>query len=159
MPGVTGTAPAAARNWVKAVADDLRANPGAAVVGRPAGALIVTADDALNYAFNSFAFSGVPVKVLEAQGGRLVDTTRQHLDLVARDAPQWLKAFNDNPGNGLGYLAGWVADQCLLGRAASAWTAVDQFNAAGRLTGPSGWPTGSTYIGSLRSFLAHHGYC
>ncbi|HZT66963.1 MAG TPA: hypothetical protein VFA11_14340 [Acidimicrobiales bacterium] len=137
---------------------DLR-NPPATMVDRPAGALVVTGDDAFNYRFASYAGSGTPVKVLELRSGRLVDTTVEHLDLVAADAERWIKAFEDAPGNGLGLLAAWVADECRLGRSASAWAAVDRYNAEGSLTGPTGWPTGSAYVSALRSFVSQRGYC
>jgi hypothetical protein len=134
-------------------------NPGASVVGERGVALIKTGDNNFDYAFASFAASGVPVKVLEVQGGQFVDTTRQHPDLVAADAPGQLQAFDADPGNGLGVLAAWVGDECLLNRFSTAWAAVNNYNAEGRLTGPSGWPTGSAYVSALRNFLSQHGYC
>jgi hypothetical protein len=140
---------------------DLR-NVGADVIAHAGGALIVSGDDAFNYAFASYAESGVPIKVLEVRNGLLVDTTRQHLDLVAHDAPRWLALFNQlsGPGqSGLGMLAAWVGDECLLGRFSSAWALVNQYNAQGRLTGTSLWPTGSAYVTALRTFLSQHGYC
>ena len=137
-------------------------NPAAVVTPATGGALIATGDDAFNYAFASFASSGVPLKILELRHGQFVDTTRQHPDLIATDAARWLSTFNQSFGptmTGLGVLAAWVGDECLVGRFSSAWAAVNQYNAQGRLTGPSGWPTGSAYVSALRSFLTQHGYC
>ena len=134
-------------------------NAGASVADSPSGALIVTGDQTFYYAFAPYAQSAAPVQIFEIQGGKAVDTTRRHLDFVSNDAMQWLAAFNANAGNGLGYLAGWVGDECLLGNSTTAWASVEQYNAQGKLSGPSGWPTGSAYVNSLKSFLARRGYC
>ena len=123
-------------------------------------AVIVTADNAFAYKFASYAESAMPIKVLQFTAGRFVDVTRQDLGLVSADASNWWKAFNTNaPGTGLGQLAAWVADECVLGQSTNAWSTVDQFETNGRLTGPAGWPEGAAYVQTLKTFLATQGYC
>jgi hypothetical protein len=135
-------------------------NPPAKVTDRPTGALVVTADDAFEYAFTDFGDSGAPIMIYEVSAGALVDTTRHHPDLIAADAAQWMTAFDQNPTNNLGDLAAWVADECLLGHATSAWATVNGYNADGRLGHQStNWPSGTAYVDALRSFLAQHHYC
>ena len=138
-------------------------------LGNPPGQLqavggytvIVTGDDSFNYTFASYAGSGVPLKVLDFQGAAFVDVTRRHLDLVGPDAARWWAAYQANPSDGLGLLAAWVGDECLLGRSSQAFATVDQLQAQGKLTSSSGgnWPTGAQYVASLHAFLQQHGYC
>lgn len=141
------------------VVDDDVGNPGAALSADGGDAVIVTADNAFAYAFASYAASGMPVKVLTLSHGSFVDVTKQHLDLVRKDISTWWSSFSTNPGNGLGVLAAWVADECVLGQGTFAWTTVDQLQTQGELSGPAGWPTGAAYVTQLRTFLAQHGYC
>jgi hypothetical protein len=125
-------------------------------------AVIVTADNAFAYQFTSFAFSGLPVRMLQFSQGKFVDVTRAHLDLVATDASRWWSAFTANPDNGLGLLAAWVADECVVGHGTSAWATVGQLETEGKLVGPTGGNTdtnGAAYVSSLKGFLAQHGYC
>jgi hypothetical protein len=139
--------------------DEASGNPNASLSPDGQHAVLVTADNSFAYAFSSYAASGMPVKVLTFSGGKFVDVTTQHLDLVTRDAARWWTTFNGAPGNGLGVLAPWVADECTLGRVASAWTTVRQLQAQGRLSGPAAWPQGAAYVQALKAFLAQHGYC
>ena len=139
--------------------DEALGNPDASLSPDGRHAVLVTADNSFAYAFSSYAASGMPVEVLTFSGGRFVDVTAQHPDLVTRDAARWWTTFNGAPGNGLGVLAPWVADECTLGRVAYAWTTVDQLQAQGRLSGPASWPQGAAYVHALNAFLAQHGYC
>jgi len=140
------------------VADDV-GNPGASLGPDGSHALIVTADNAFAYAFASYAESSMPVKVLQFDHGTFDDVTTQHPDLVTKDASTWWDVFDQNTGKGLGALAAWVADECLLGQGTSAWTTVNELQAQGQLSGLAGWPTGAAYVQALKSFLALHGYC
>jgi hypothetical protein len=144
-----------------AAVDDNAGNPGAGLEPDSDDAMIVTADNAFAYQFSSFAFSGLPLKLLQFSGGRFVDITSQRPDLLTADASMWLKLFTTNAGsgNGLGELAPWVADECSLGQSASAWAMVNQFEAQGKLTGPPQWPSGAAYVQALKTFLAKQGYC
>jgi hypothetical protein len=139
--------------------DEALGNPHASLSPDGEHAVLVTADNAFAYAFSSYAASGLPVKVLQFRGGMFIDVTRQHPDLVAHDAARWWTAFNSNPGNGLGVLAPWVADECSIGQSVNAWKTVDQLQAQGRLSGPSAWLQGAAYVQALKAFLPQHGYC
>jgi hypothetical protein len=142
-------------------------NPGVNVRPDPhgLGAVVVTADDAFNYQFAPYAFSGVPVKVLtfEKGGVGFVDVTRTYQDLVRGDAAQWWESFSSDPSQGLGTLAAWVADQCLLDKGKEGWAMIDQLLAEGKLAGPPDnggeWPAGAAYVAALHTFLPEHGYC
>jgi len=140
-------------------------NPGVDVEANPhgQGVIVVTGDDAFNYQFASFADSGVPLKVLTFRNRGFADITRAYPDLVRNDAAQWWKSFSDDPGQGLGTLAAWAADQCLLGKGRSMWATIDRLLAEGKLGGDPGagnlWPTGADYVGALHTFLPQHGYC
>jgi hypothetical protein len=143
--------------------DEWIGNPGVDV--RPEGdhAIVATADDAFNYEFNAYAFSGVPVKVLEFRKSAFVDTTHEHLAFVRSDAAVWWESFSANPPQGLGSLAAWVADQCLLDEGPSAWGTIDRLLTEGKLSGDPNagdlWPSGADYVAKLHAFLPQHGYC
>jgi hypothetical protein len=138
-------------------------NPGVDVRADGDHAMVVTADDAFNYEFNAFAFSGVSIRLLTFHKGGFADITRSRPDLIRADAGRWWKGFNDDPPQGLGLLAAWVADQCLLDNGRSAWATVDQLLAQGKLAGPPDngglWPAGADYVAKLHTFLPEHGYC
>jgi hypothetical protein len=151
-------------------ADDDLGNPGAAL--QPVGdhAVVITADNAFAYTFDSFAGSGMPILVLDFSAGRFADVTRLYPDQITADAARWWSALNTptgaspgGPSIGLGVLAPWVADECLLGQEPHAWSTVATFESEGKLGGEpaSGvlWPTGQAYVTALRSFLRQHGYC
>jgi len=133
----------------------------AALVVAAAGdhAVLVTANDAFAYQFSSFGGSGMPVQVLDLRGSAFVDTTAEHPDLVRADAARMWDQFGSASDGGLGLLAPWVADQCLLGQGAQAWATVDQLQAQGKLAGQPSWPRGAAFVGALHTFLAQHNYC
>jgi hypothetical protein len=142
-------------------------DPGVTLRDYGGSAVLVTADDSFAYTFDSYAGSGMPVRTLQLQGGRFIDTTRQHLALVAADARFWWAQYKEvsgpkgeEPAGGLGVLAPWVADECLLGRSSSAWARVDSLQQRGAFDGgTSGWPKGAAYVRDLRAFLVKEGYC
>ena len=145
--------------------DVIIGNPGVDVRSDPhgRGAIVVTADDAFNYQFAPYAFSGVPIEVLTFRKGGFTDITWQYPDLVRRDAAQWWKSFSADPSNGLGTLAAWMADQCLLGKGRNGWATIDRLLAEGKLSGDPNagtlWSTGGDYVTALHAFLFQHGYC
>ena len=138
-------------------------NPGVDVRPEAGAAIVDTADDVFSYEFDAYAFSGIPVKVLAVREGAFVDVTREHRDLVPGDAAGWWKRFDENAPQGLGFLAAWMADQCLLGQGPSAWQTIDRLLAEGKLGGrPDAgdvWPSGADYVAKLHTFLPEHGYC
>jgi hypothetical protein len=127
------------------------------------GPLLVSADNAFADQFGSFAGSGPPIQLFSWTGAALVDVTRQHLDLVADDAQNYLALFNDpTQPEKLGFLAGYLADECVLGDATSAWSFIDQQRQLGRLVDPTDPASALAVAGyepSLRQFVVAHGYC
>jgi hypothetical protein len=145
-------------------------NPGGNLEGEATGAALITTDNAFYYEFDAYAVSGAPVRVLGLRGQKMVNLTAKYPALVTDDAKSWWLAFqevrqpsNEGAGGGLGLLAAWVADKCVLGQGAQAWATVDRLDAEGKLTGAKGdagiWPTGSKYVKALHTFLLQHGYC
>lgn len=144
-------------------ADRAFGNYGATLRQTSAGPVIAGGDDAFAYTFAPFASSEPPIQLFTVNAGAYVNVTRDHPELVRADQAAHLASYQatDNAAP-LGALAGWVADSCLVDptrQALSAWAFVDQQNGAGKLTGPSGWPTGSAYVAALHSLLAAQGYC
>src|SRR5207244_3300821 len=113
--------------------DDNIGNPSASLTAEGDHAIVVTADDAFNYAFTDYADSGAPIEVLEVHGGEFVNTTRRHQRLVSNDAQRWMELVNSQPTNSLGYLAAWVADECTAGQATQAWATVERLQHQGKL--------------------------
>jgi hypothetical protein len=123
------------------------------------GVVLVSADNAFAGQFSSFAGSGAPLQLFSWTDGAFKDVTRRHLDLVLDDAQRYRAAY-DNPAGPekLGYLAGWVADECVAGSTAAAWAFVDQQAQLGLLTDENNSASG-TYEDQLRQFVTAHGYC
>jgi hypothetical protein len=123
-------------------------------------------DDRIDYVFAPYAFSVAPRQIWEWQAGDLLDVTRDFPDAVRADAGKALALYNQARKKRdriaiRGALAGWTADQCLLGRAAQAWFRLETAYKAGELgKGPKdmGYPAGKQYIDSLRAFLRKTGY-
>jgi hypothetical protein len=125
-----------------------------------AGPLLVSADNAFAYQFGSFAGSGPPVQLFAWGGSALVDVTRQHLDLVADDAQNYLALFNDpTQPEKLGSLAGWVADECLVGKSSAAWAFVGEQLQLGHLVDPDDPAVAAGYEPALRKLVIAHAYC
>lgn len=123
------------------------------------GPLLVSADNAFAYQFGSFAGSGPPIQLFAWTGTALIDVTRQHPDLVAQDAQNYLALYNDpTQPEKLGSLAGWVADECLIGKSSTAWAFVDEQQQLG-LPEAADYPGAGGYPAALREFLAAQGYC
>jgi hypothetical protein len=123
------------------------------------GPLLVSADNAFAYQFGSFAGSGPPIQLFAWSGTAFTDVTRQHLDLVADDAQSYLALYNDpSQPEKLGSLAGWVADECVVGKSSSAWAFVDEQQQLG-IPGAADYADAGGYAAALRVFLATQGYC
>ncbi|HEY0869873.1 MAG TPA: hypothetical protein VGD55_05725 [Acidothermaceae bacterium] len=123
--------------------------------------VMVTADNAFAYQFTSFAGSGPPVQLVSWTGTAFTDVTRRHLDVVRDDAQSYLAAYNDpTQPEKLGFLAGWVADECLAGDAGTAWTFYDQQWRLGHaidVTDPAWAATANE--AAMPQFVVAHGYC
>jgi hypothetical protein len=123
------------------------------------GPLLVSADNAFAYQFGSFAGSGPPIQLFAWTGTALIDVTREHPDLVAQDAQNYLALYNDpTQPEKLGSLAGWVADECLVGKSSTAWAFVDEQQQLG-LPEAADYAGAGGYPAALREFLAAQGYC
>jgi len=83
----------------------------------------VSGDDRFSYAFAAYAFSWFPPQIWTIRDERLVNVTKALPALVAANARRawrrYLGARSDPAqAHGLGALAGWCADEFLLGRGA-----------------------------------------
>ena len=97
-------------------------------------------------------------------GTAFIDVTRKHLDLVADDAqnlPRACSTTRPQPEK-LGFLAGYLADECVLGAATSTWSFIDQQRQLGPLVDRptrSGALAVAGYEPALRQFVIAQGYC
>lgn len=117
--------------------------------GRP---LFVSGDQSFYCRFTDCAGSALPLQILEFDEERFKDVTRQYPRLIAADAAKWLKLYDSDPGQGLGAIAAWAADDDQLGKArrATVRTVLQLQVADGRLK--------RSFVSQLQNFLATHGY-
>ena len=91
-------------------------------VGRDGRLDFVSTDDRFAYDFNGYAGSVRPIQIWTYDRGQFDDTTRDHLDLVRRDAARlWRLYVHDRrslPGSARGVLPAWAAELYLLGEGA-----------------------------------------
>jgi hypothetical protein len=121
----------------------------------------VSGDDRFNYAFASYAFSGVPLRVLRWHDGDFRDVTRSQKPALRRDAHRWMHAYRRlrrGPAESLGVLAAWVADEYLLGRRVHANHFLRHELRAGRLGGDEFSGSGERFIARLHRRLHRWGY-
>lgn len=126
--------------------------------------MLIAGDNAFAYAFTDFAGSGFPIRVLQVAsgGGSVADVTRSWTHLIALDAEFWFSQFQNSikrapPRDERGLLAAWAAEECELGKCASAFAYLDHLNPSVLAFSDNQIPV-STYIRRLRAFLASHGY-
>jgi hypothetical protein len=122
---------------------------------------LLSADDRFAYAFASFAFSGLPIRIWELRWPTIVDVTRSFPQAIAADARKWWKAFlaNRRRGLGLGFIAAWAADERLLGRrGVVARTLAHEARAHQLRSGDHITPGGRAFIANLNRFLRNAGY-
>ena len=123
--------------------------------------LLRSNDDRFAYAFTDYADSAFPIQLLGYTGQRLNDVTRSYPKLVAGDAKTlWRGYLRAAPKTGdvRGVLAGWAADEAMLGHAASARQKLLALARAGALNQGSGGAKGSSYVRALWKFLTKLGY-
>jgi hypothetical protein len=128
--------------------------------------VLVASNPDFNVKFDCGACSPGPLQILTFAGGHTVDITRQFPDRITAEADGWWKAIQGANPAGLGTVAPWTADECEVGKQASAYATLDALNAAGKLvilsqsTMPTPiWPEGSAFVTALKSFLKSEGYC
>ncbi len=121
-------------------------------------------DTSFDYKFSSYAGSGDPIRfaTLTAQG--FIDVTSQHPAAVTADAANWWSIFQKDPGNGLGILPAWAADECTLGQGDSMRSTLGSLQTQGKLDGTGGSEihpggTGAAYVQNLEAALTKAGYC
>lgn len=122
---------------------------------------LVTRDDRFAYAYTSFAGSAFPMQVWTIdRPGRLVDVTRQRLDLVAANAKRLWKTYLAYRGKDdiRGVLAPWCADEYLLGERAACNAELDRAVAHGWLRTDDLGPGGRAYVAKVHRDLARWGY-
>jgi hypothetical protein len=123
----------------------------------------MAADARMFGTFTSAAGSGYPLQIFTFHEGTFTDVTRSYPALIRSDALKQFKyyeRFSKAYHEGEGYLGAWVADECLLGRKATALGVLARENKRGRLRAPArtSYPQGSTYITKLLRLLRRLGY-
>jgi hypothetical protein len=109
----------------------------------------------------SDADSGSPLRVFTFKGRRLVNVSRDYPQQVERDAAKWWQLFTHHRnGPYFGAIASWVADECSLGRQASAFATLNRLKQAGRLVHDRDGPrrAGPAFVGFIERFLVKTGY-
>jgi hypothetical protein len=128
--------------------------------------LLKTGDGRFDYAFDCFACSATPIVLDAVVGDGLTDVTLQHPARVVADARSiWKSAQTQAAQFGagaFGLLPAWVADECALGRGATAWTTIQDLAKAGKLSDELFYEetlNRGSYVARLRSFLLRNDYC
>jgi hypothetical protein len=118
---------------------------------------LVTRDNRFSYAFGSFADSRWPVHILTYQQGRTTVDTTTYPNEIRHDATVlWHEAMARRAGrSNQGIIAAWAADQCMLGRWATAFRTIYRLSRSGRIHGEL---PRAQFESRLRSFLRRTGY-
>jgi len=139
-------------------------NPAATIAGVGNKAVLITGDNAFAYAFTDYAGSGMPIRVMQASPNTesIVTVTRSWPSLVALDAKFWFSEYEQSvkqppPHDLRGVLAAWAADECELGKCASAFAFLNHVKPTYLAFSDTRIPP-SAYIRQLHHFLASHGY-
>jgi hypothetical protein len=122
---------------------------------------LVTGDDRFAYAYTSFAGSAFPMQVWTIDGaGRLVDVTRQRLDLVSANATRLWKTYVAHRVHDdiRGVIGPWCADEYLLGKRSACTAELAHALAHGYLRADGLGPGGRAFIAKLHRDLARWGY-
>jgi hypothetical protein len=122
---------------------------------------LVTGDDRFAYAYTSFAGSAFPMQVWTIdRPGRLVDVTRQRLDLVSANATKlWRTYVANRVHNDIrGVIGPWCADEYLLGKQTACNAELASALAHGYLRADGLGPGGRAFITKLHRDLARWGY-
>lgn len=91
------------------------------------GFIFSTADDAMAYAFSSFAQSTFPIKIVAYRDEQFVDVTKEYPALIKLDAAQLWKSYLTDASSGIApesALVAYLADEYRLGVGDSAWARV-----------------------------------
>jgi hypothetical protein len=152
-----------ARRWVRSTHDF--GDPGFRLVhlGGNSTWEFLSADDRFAYAFTDFAASGLPLQILGWSGGRFRNVTHAYPALIARDAADWMRAFQQQRrshyADTTGVIAAWAADEDSLGHSPQVARFLARAAAAHELnSGLSGEPHNQRYVDALNRFLLRTGY-
>ena len=138
-------------------------NPGYRGQSHGAAYWFISGDDRFAYSYTDYAHSLLPLSVWRINGGgRLVEVTRERLDLVAADAKTLWKLYLEvraRKGTDVrGVLGAWCADQYLLGAAGRCDSALQAALKAGLLRVGGLGPMDAAYIKKLKRDLVAWGY-
>jgi hypothetical protein len=129
--------------------------------------LIVSGDNDFAYLYTDYADSAFPLLVLQfakadslgaGENMKLVNSTRQHPALLSADAADQWALSQRRPGDDLGFLAAWTADECNLNRCGGAFAILDHLAAVHKLRTTGAGTVGLSWVHGLRRFLVQHGY-
>ena len=119
-------------------------------------------DDRFAYVFTAYAASWFPPQIWQFRAGVLNNVTRSYPKIVRADAKRALRTYrHEKKVDVRGVLAGYVADEYLLGHGATGWKLVRSALKHGYLNGfgrGDAWPRNGRYVRSLRKFLRKTGY-
>ena len=128
--------------------------------------VLLTQDDHFAYTFGCYACTPMPLRLDSVSAKGLTDVTSAHLGVIAAQAAQLWKAVmpaeRGGTGGPFGVLAAWTADECVLGRGASAWATVLRLKAHGVLSDAAYHAETllkGSFVAQLRPFLLKSGYC
>ena len=144
--------------------------------------VLVGQDNRFAYVFDSYAGSAMPIRIyklgtpqnhtltsspvtLGSTGSGWTDITKQFPAIVSKEAQLFLVQYQSSLSehySGLGVLAGWAADECVLGRSAEAGAYINSQLKAGHLISSApgmGLPSGAAFVTALKKFLISTGYC
>lgn len=113
------------------------------------------------YLFTYFAASPFPVRVLRYRAGTFTNVTAKYRGLVRRDRDKYRRLYRKGIRHhvaSLGALAGWTADEYVLGHRRQANRRLTRELHAGHLYNDVGYPRGRTFIRRLKAALHGGGY-
>ena len=120
-------------------------------------------DDRFAYVFTAYAGTWFPPQIWQFRAGKLNNVTRNYPKLVRADAKRALRTYRRSRKNvdTRAVVAGYVADEYLLGHGAAGWKLVRSALKHHRLNGfgrGDAWPRNQRYVTALRKFLRKNGY-
>ena len=134
--------------------------------------LLTTGDDGFSYAFGCYACSATPLLLYSVDPDGLADVSSKYPALIAAHAHTLLQramaavraesAVETNIPAPFGLLAPWVADECEIGRGASAFATIERLAHEGKLSNALYYKATldrGSFVLNLRSFLLSDAYC
>lgn len=134
--------------------------------------LLRTGDDRFAYVFGCYACGALPIVLDSLSAHGLTDVTGQHPSLVEADARMiWKSAVQALNGEAapvqttpapFAFLAPWVADECTLGRGATAWSTIERLQHEGKLSDTYYYKetlNHGSFVANLHTYLLRDDYC